>query len=451
MDISHMAQFAGREKELEALERLYSADGLRTCSVYGRSRTGTSGLVREFCKGKPAIIVRFPEGTLREMLESICDSVTRYTSEDIPLPVDYDEAFSAIGAACGGDGTVVVLDDAANADSLEFRKALGRFIDGHIRDSDNMLILCGSPENAMVSMTERSPLKDRIKDAVVLRPLSFAESRELHGKMKDLDAYKCHLTVGGIPLYHLLMNKSDYETCVEKCFLGTYPRLCAEAENIVRKSSVPYRYCSAILSEMAKGCGRPIDLANDQGISRQLCEVYLKKMESEGMIARVNPIANAPKKPVFTVKNPLLGFYHTVIRNNSDIVLADRTDFSDIAPEAGMFLELRFRSICYGYLKENFDCKAVGGWWIAGESTNSINLAAVIEKDGSEYTLVCDCKFRKGKIDTGALKNLKKRAEAVEADDKRLAMFSASGFDGDLVKTAEKEGILLIGPKELLN
>ena len=298
-----MAQFAGREKELEALERLYSADGLRTCSVYGRSRTGTSGLVREFCKGKPAIIVRFPEGTLREMLESICDSVTRYTSEDIPLPADYDEAFSAIGAACGGDGTVVVLDDTANADSLEFRKALGRFIDGHIRDSDNMLILCGSPENAMVSMTERSPLKDRIKDAVVLRPLSFAESRELHGKMKDLDAYKCHLTVGGIPLYHLLMNKSDYETCIEKCFLGTYPRLCAEAENIVRKSSVPYRYCSAILSEMAKGCGRPIDLANDQGISRQLCEVYLKKMESEGMIARVNPIANAPKKPVFTVKN----------------------------------------------------------------------------------------------------------------------------------------------------
>lgn len=445
-----MTQFVGRDEELGRLMGINSGNGLRTCIVYGPRRIGTSTLIREFCRGKRSFTVCFPEGTPNESLSAVRRYAERFTSETFPEPGDFEEAFGIIGRACGEERTIVVLDGTENADSAEFRKALAGFIESNIKETENMLVVGISYDGKPPDMAAAPPLKGLIAETVSLGHLPLSEIGKLHGKMKPSDVYRCYLTVGGIPLYHSLMNKPEYESCVEKCFLGSFPRLCAEAENVVRRSSVPYAYCSAILSDITKGYGRPVDLASNQGISRQLCNVYLRKMEREGLIARVHPVANAPKKPVFIVRDALMDFYHTAIRNNPDIALQDRAGFSSIEPDVRMFLELRFRRACRSYLGSHFDCKVLGGWWCAGESSNAINPAAVVRDGESEYTLICDCKFRKGKIDIGALENLKARAELVRASDKRLAMFSFSGFDGEVTKAASKEGILLIGPEELI-
>ena len=443
-----MAQFAGRENELGKLESAYSGKGPRICCIYGQPRVGTSFLAKEFCTGRRSVTVCFPEGTEREILSAM-HLATEKILPEIPAPGDYGEAFGLIGDACGDRKTVVLLDNVGYAYSETFGKALSAFAEKYIIDTENLLILCGSPAEAVMKLSEIPLIKDNTAETIVLEPLTFRESRKLSGKMPESDAYMCYLTAGGIPLYHALMNKPDYGTCIEKCFLGTYPRLCAEAELIMRRSSVPYRYCAAILGDIAGGCGRPIDIANGQKISRQLCEIYLKKMESEGLIERVTPIANAPRKPVFIVRNALLEFYHTAIRNNPALAFGKK-EFRDIEPLADMFLEFRFRIACREYLKKDPRCVKTGGWWLPGESTDSMNLAAEMKDGDSEYILLCDCKFRKEAIDSGALGNLKNRAEAMGTEDVRLAMFSISGFDGGTVKAAGKENVLLIGPKEIL-
>ncbi len=445
-----MAQFAGREEELERLMRINSGKDLRTCLVCGPRRIGKSTLIREFCRGKRSFTVCFPEGTPNENLSAVRRYAERFRTETFPEPKDFEEAFGLIGSVCGRERIIIVLDGAENADSAEFRRALAGFIESNIKGTENMLIVGAACEGTSPGMAAAPPLGGLISETIELGRLPLPELAKIHDKMKQSDVYRCYLTVGGTPLYHTLMNKPDYESCVERCFLGSYPRLCAEAENMARRSSVPYAYCSAIMSDISNGYGRPIDIANSQGISRQLCNVYLNKMEEEGLIARVPQIANAPRKPIYVVRNALLDFYHTVIRNNPDIMMQDRAGFADIEPDVRMFLEMRFRRACYDYLKKHLDCAEAGGWWRAGESSSAINLAAVVRDGGSEYTLLCDCKFRKGKIDMGALENLKARAELVEAADKRLAMFSFSGFDGEVTKTAAKEGILLVGPDELM-
>ena len=90
---------------------------------------------------------------------------------------------------------------------------------------------------------------------------------------------------------------------------------------------------------------------------------------------------------------------------------------------------------------------ATGGWWIVGEDTANITLVGT---DG-ETNYICDCKFRNGKVDSGALDMLIERSERMRGlKNKKMTLFSISGFDSELVKRAKKEGVILIGPKELL-
>ena len=79
------------------------------------------------------------------------------------------------------------------------------------------------------------------------------------------------------------------------------------------------------------------------------------------------------------------------------------------------------------------------------------DLAAIIDVDGVQQTIVADCKFRSGKIDSGALKAFLNRAEQIsDVPEKHLMMFSISGFEDKLIKKARADHVVLIGPDELL-
>lgn len=436
-----MGAFVGRKDELEELNRVYGM-GRRVCLVTGDLRIGTTALVSRFCEGKECLTVQIPEGSPAEIAESIPEAVRACTRENVTPAGSLADAFALLSQYLGGK-KVFVIDGIANAEVGEFTTELGKFAK-KAAEKGNMLILCGGPAHLAEPVA-----KAAVNDIHVIRvgDLSLSEAYGLHPKMSPLDSCMVYMTVGGVPVYNALMNKGGYKASVEKCFLGQFPRLCSEAENLVRRSSVPYGYCSAILFDIAKGTGRPIDIADSEGISRQLCDLYMKKMEAEGLIARINPMGNAPKKPVYIVSKPLLAFYHGVVRNNPGIVYTADPDYRSISAEAGMFLELRFRLLCDEYLRKVLKCTETGGWWAPGEDTSRITLVGT---DGSS-NFVCACKFRSGKIDAGALEMLSERADTMRGlKDKKLVMFSISGFDSDLVKKAKKEDVLLIGPKELL-
>ncbi|TQS81831.1 MAG: hypothetical protein A3Q59_04805 [Methanomethylophilus alvi] len=436
-----MSAFVGREKELGELGDIYRSDR-RICLVTGESRTGTSSLVRRFCTGKECIRVQLPEGSPSEIVDSIPEAIRACTGESAPEAGTLGQAFDQLATYLDGV-RVIAIDGIGNPKAEWFAPELARFAEKAAAKGD-MLILCGWPAHAAERTAKLAVNDIRI---ITVGPLGREDAASLHPKMEPLDSCMTYLTVGGVPVYSALMNKGSYEASVEKCFLGQYPRLCMEAENLVRRSSVPYDYCSAILSDIAHGEGRPVDIAEDEGISRQLCDIYIKKMESEHLVSRVTPMGSAPKKPVYMVTSSLLAFYHGVIRNNPNLIYADNPDFRNISAETGMFLELRFRTFCAKYLKHKMGCTKTGGWWIVGEDTANITLVGT---DG-ETNYICDCKFRNGKVDSGALDMLIERSERMRGlKNKKMTLFSISGFDSELVKRAKKEGVILIGPKELL-
>lgn len=434
-----MASFIGRYAELKRLDEVYEGN-IRNCYIEAYPRAGATAFVKRFCDKSKCIFTTFREGTERESLACFKNAIEDFIGEPIGSEeMDFAYLFQALSRIVKEFEPILVFDNTHFAPD-SFPSQLKWFSESE----DVMIILIGQGDRDRYNIT--------FSDIIDLKPLSAAECRIMHPKMSPLDALKTYMAVGGIPAYHALMNKPSFDSSVEKTFMGNYPKLCTECELILRKSSVPYAYCCAILSDIADAVGRPVDIAEREGISRQLCDIYLKKLTEEGLIGKLNPIGNAPRKPVYIIKNPLIAFYMMVIRTNPVLEFQEKPGYPDIEHYVDMFMELRFRDICEEYLLENYDCIDVGRWWIKEENTYKPTLMAIISEDDREKCIIADCKFREGKLDNGALKAFMSRAEQIsDVPEKKLMVFSISGFEEKLQKKAKSEGVLLIGPSEILS
>ena len=433
-----MASFVGRNSELKTLAEVFKSN-IRNCYIEAVPRSGATALIRKFCEKHRCLYVTFPESTGAECLRSFIMAMEKYCGEPLDPDMDsFESAFRHLSKLIKGDDPVIVFDGSHHAPD-EFPSALKSFSD----DNDAMIVLIGKGDSQRYDIT--------FAEKMELSLLPYADCSRIHPKMSPLDNLRTYMAVGGYPLYHSIMNKPDFRDNVEKNFLGTYPRLCAEAELILRQSSVPYTCCCAILADIAASIGRPVDIANKEGMSRQLCDIYLKKMVEEGLIRSLVPIGNSPRKPVYIISNPLIAFYFITVRMNPAIDVPGKGEYKDIEGYIDMFMELRFRDICEEYLRTHFKCTSIGRWWSKEEDTNKPTLAAIIDVDGVQQTIVADCKFRSGKIDSGALKAFLNRAEQIsDVPEKHLMMFSISGFEDKLIKKARADHVVLIGPDELL-
>ena len=414
-----MASFVGRNSELKALAEVYKSN-IRNCYIETVPRAGATALIRRFCEKHRCLYVTFPESTGAECLRTFIAAIEKYRGEPLESDIDdFDSAFTIVSKMIKGDDPVIVFDGCHHA-PREFPPALKSFSD----NNDVMIVLVGGNDSERYDIT--------FAEKIGLGLLPYEDCSRIHPKMSAVDNLKTYMAVGGYPLYHSLMNKPDFKDNIEKNFLGNYPRLCAEAELILRPSSVPYTCCCAILSDT-------------------LCDIYLKKMVEEGLIRTLIPIGNSPRKPVYIISNPLIAFYFITIRMNPAIDVPGKGEYKDIEGYIDMFMELRFRDICEDYLRTHFKCTSVGRWWSKDEDTNKPTLAAIIDVDGVQQAIIADCKFRAGKIDSGALKAFVNRAEQIsDVPEKHLMMFSISGFEDKLVKKARADHVVLVGPDELL-
>ena len=62
--------FIGRERELDALNRLYTSDKFEFAVIYGRRRVGKTALINEFIKNKKAIYFMGVESNEKQNLEN---------------------------------------------------------------------------------------------------------------------------------------------------------------------------------------------------------------------------------------------------------------------------------------------------------------------------------------------------------------------------------------------
>jgi len=204
-----------REYELELLEQEYRVPGFRLVVVYGRRRVGKTFLLRWFCRGKPCVYyvaAELPYGSLaREFSLAVKESL------GLPVSGDVVEVLEALARLYGGgrEKLVVVLDEfqyMVEADPT-LPSRLMRSVDTVLRESNIMLVLCGSSVSFFEKklLGYRAPLYGRRTAQLKLRPMTFWEAWGFNTKLGPVEAALLYGVAGGTPAY--LSLTSPYGCC----------------------------------------------------------------------------------------------------------------------------------------------------------------------------------------------------------------------------------------------
>ena len=86
--------FIGRERELNALEKLYTSDKFEFAVIYGRRRVGKTALINRFIGDKKAIYFMGVESNEKQNLENLSKSIIEYSSG-----IEADTSFLSFQAA----------------------------------------------------------------------------------------------------------------------------------------------------------------------------------------------------------------------------------------------------------------------------------------------------------------------------------------------------------------
>jgi AAA+ ATPase superfamily predicted ATPase len=447
-----MDLFVGREKELAYLEQMYSKDKRQTCAIYGRRRIGKTTLIGRFCEGKRSLYIQFFNGTESANVKEIHDAITLLDGNDPGEFKDFLDALKALKKICSEDRTVLVFDEypLLAASEKYIASALQKFIDHDLKGTATFLIICGSSIRAMRDTVEdpQGPLFGRFPVRMEIPPLSFADCRKFHAGMSDIDALKVYMVAGGIPYYHEIMDGDTFEDCIKDNFIGSPAPLSDEASVMIQRELSPQASYSSLLTFMAGGSVTIKELAEKIGISDSLCGRYVRDMEFIGMVERINPMADAPKDTIFRIKDNMLRFHFSVVKRYSSLSISRDVDavYAEMEQDVNTFLGWMFEDVCSEFIQHKFVCREIGKWWgRARYADREIDIVADIREDGNNVTFLCECKFRHRKSDFSVLNKLSSTADLVKGpNNRRLVLFSVSGFDEELKEYAEGRSDLLL-------
>ena len=117
------------------------------------------------------------------------------------------------------------------------------------------------------------------------------------------------------------------------------------------------------------------------------------------------------------------------------------------------FMGKQFEEICKQYVTMNTEYRTVGKWWGSDSELKTdieIDIVAIDGIDITSNVLFGSCKFKSSPMSMKDLDNLKRTSSFVKGYTKRdYILFSSSGFEDGLIKSARDEEITLVDMKRL--
>lgn len=431
--------FVGRERELEAMERLYEREGFQMLVIYGRRRIGKTALIEEFCKGRRTLAFMAQTRSDYENLAEFSRLIWEFfglpsTAGSFPGWID---AFSYIAEYVGDERIVLVIDEfpyAVEANpSLPSKLQIA--IDHAFLGTNIFLILCGSNQGFMENevLGYKSPLYGRRTGQLQLKAFDcFDTARMLDGIPME-EVVKYYACVGGTPYYLAQIDQdASFEENIANLYFDKTGFLYEEPVMLLRQELREPAMYSSLLSAIANGANKPTEIANRVGANRGTVGKYLNTLIGLHLIRRVVPFGENPettRRAVYTLDDACYAFwYRFVMRYAADIEADNGRSLARRAAESDgltSYIARRFETISLEWLRRQMDKDAlpinavtVGTWWgndpVKREQTDIDVLAAdTFEK----LVLIGECKWRNELDETEAIERLVDKARLLKGYD----------------------------------
>ncbi len=449
--------FIAREKELKALEAVYSQKGFGMMVIYGRRRIGKSYLINKFIKDKKAIFYTATKvGAERN---------TKLFSKEVLKVLDpaFSEAefssaekiFDVITEKVGVEKTVIVIDELpywAEKDEA-LMSIIQKYIDTKWQEKEIMLIICGSSLSFMEKkiLSEKSPLFGRRDSQIKLEAFNYKDSALFVPDYSPEDKAICYGITGGVAKYLALIDSSiSIDENIKKLFFTTEGYLFDETRNLLIQEFTDVTLVNNIIEQIAYGNNTLNTISAKVGEKETAVLYFLEKLMETGLVEKRKCITEEKnkKKTQYVLKDHMFRFWYKFIPKAVSVIEMGRGDLyfdEAVKPELHSFMGSIFEVMCRYYTLEqgvmgcfNTFITKTGVWWgteqMQDEKGKRYNQSADIDvvgiSDIDKTAVVGECKFKNEKIDRGVYESLKRRSALISGKYKvvKYLLFSLVGF-----------------------
>jgi AAA+ ATPase superfamily predicted ATPase len=458
-----------REEELNFLNRLYASGKPQLVIIYGRRRIGKTFLIKNFIKGKKSIYYL----ATKEGEEAQAREISRVFADffnDAALAIAqftrYSQVFEYL-AKKASEKLVFVIDEYGYMmeSSPYVSSVLQKYWDEYLSKSNAFIILNGSVITLMESLlSKKNPLYGRRTGQWHMLPLGFKELAEFLKGRSFEEMVECWSATGTILFYAKeFLNYKSFEEFIENTFFNKGHIFYEEGRILVSDELGDVESYFSILSEIANGPARSIEIANKIGIKNTSLSKYLRKLQDIGFIGKEVPVTErqSSKKSLYYMQDNFLNFWFSFVYKNRGLIENGKHDElrKMLETRIGQFIGKAFEKL----IRDNipyfspFNVERSGRWWgrdpskPKGMNQEEIDVVALNEK--SKDILFAECKWGSEKVGREVYEELKRKAKLVQwHNDSRhehFALFSKSGFTDEMRGIAEKEHVLLFDLEEI--
>lgn len=449
--------FIGRERELNALEKLYTSNKFEFAVIYGRRRVGKTALINQFLGNKKAIYFIGVESNAKQNLENFSKSIIEYSSgiETETSFLSFQTALEYVFKLAEKERLVLAIDEypyvARSSKSLA--STLQLLIDKYKDSSKLMLILCGSSMSYMEDhvLAYKAPLYGRRTAQMKILPFDFEETCRYFKKFSDEEKALIYGIVGGTPQYLLQMNDSlSIEDNIKNTFLNPISFLYEEPINLLKQEVREPAIYTAIITAIAAGASRMSEISSKVGEDTNVCSTYIKNLMNLGIVQKETPYGEkASRKSVYSIEDNMFRFWHRFVLENNSIIARGAVDlaYKRIEPKLSDYMGKVFEDICKQYLWKQLligkcpvEFTSLGRWWGNDPIEKCQAEIDIMGEQDKDTALFAECKWTNEKVDLSILVTLAKHSRLFSYKNIHLYLFSKSGFTKGCIDEANRMG-----------
>lgn len=449
--------FIGRERELNALERLYQSNKFEFAVIYGRRRVGKTALINKFIDNKNAIYFMGVESNAKQNLENFSKSIMEYVSgtEIDSIFSSFQSALEYVFRLAEKERIILAIDEypyvARSSKSLA--STLQLLIDKYKDKSKLMLILCGSSMSYMEDhvLAYKAPLYGRRTAQMKLVPFDFEETCHYFKNFSDEDKVLIYGVVGGTPQYLLQIDDNlSVEENIKNTFLNPVSFLYEEPINLLKQEVREPAIYTAVIAAIATGASRMSEISGKVGEDTNVCSMYLKNLINLGIVQKETPYGEkASRKSVYSIEDNMFRFWYRFVFENNSIIARGAADlvYKRIEPQLSDYMGKVFEEICRQYLWKQLlsgncpvEFASLGRWWGNNPKEKRQEEIDIMGEQDKNTALFAECKWTNEKVDLGVLETLVKRSELFNYKTKHYYIFSKSGFTKGCIDKANEIG-----------
>lgn len=460
--------FIGREKELKALNDLYTSDKFEFAVIYGRRRVGKTALINEFIGDKKSIYFMGVESNAKQNLENFSKSIIEYNSGIVADTSfqSFQSALEYVFELSRNERIILVIDEypyvARSSKSLA--STLQMLIDKYKDTSKVMFILCGSSMSYMEDnvLAYKAPLYGRRTAQMKILPFDFEETCRYFKNFSSEDKALIYGIVGGTPQYLLQMNdKQSIEDNIKNTYLNPVSFLFEEPTNLLKQEVREPAIYTAIITAIATGASRMSEIATKVGEDTNVCTSYIKNLMNLGIVQKETPYGEKnSRKTIYYIEDNMFRFWYRFVLDNNSVIMRGATDrvYKRIEPYLSDYMGKVFEDICTQYLwKQLLDEKcpiefnSLGRWWGNDPKEKKQTEIDIMGEQDKDTALFGECKWTNEKVDLSVLETLVKRSKLFSYTNVHYYLFSKTGFTKGCIDKAEELGnVSLVSYNEIV-